>query len=285
MELVDRRTERVVALIDMDCFYCEVERRYNPSLIGKPVAVMQYNPFESTDHSVLSQGAEEERIVNDSNGSLIAVSYEARAAGVKRGSMRGREARAVCPQLVLVQVPTAHSKANLEIYRQAGAEVVALLAAGGTTERASVDEAYVDLTAEALRRLAAAAEQGDNTDATEALLRAAAEANAGGLDPGTHVSIAEGDGANKVSREDVRGGHAGTGAGATATSEETRSWWRRPLPMWPQDELLLAVGALITAELRASVSEQLGYSCSAGIAHNKIVAKLCCGLHKVDTDA
>ena len=48
------------------------------------------------------------------------------------------------------QVPTAHGKADLTIYREAGAEVMAVLAAGGAAlERASIDEAYVDVTAAA----------------------------------------------------------------------------------------------------------------------------------------
>ena len=41
---------------------------------------------------------------------------------------------------------------------------------------------------------------------------------------------------------------------------------------------MLAAGASIVADSRAS--NGLGYSCSAGIAHNKIIAKLGCGLHK-----
>ena len=32
-----------------------MERRQNPQLVGLPVAVMQYNPYENPDHSVLSQ--------------------------------------------------------------------------------------------------------------------------------------------------------------------------------------------------------------------------------------
>lgn len=56
-----------------------------------------------------SLGPDDDRLANSSNGSLIAVSYEARAAGVKR-NMRGGEARALCTDLQLVQVPTAHGR-------------------------------------------------------------------------------------------------------------------------------------------------------------------------------
>ncbi len=95
-----------------------------------------------------------DRLVNDSNGSLIAVSYEARASGVKRcvfrinltsallqcrddtpavrvrkqgehcrRNMRGDDARAACPELQIVQVPTAHGKADLTFYRSTGKKV------------------------------------------------------------------------------------------------------------------------------------------------------------------
>lgn len=37
---------RVVVLIDMDCFYCQVEEKLNPELAGKPIAVVQYNPWK-----------------------------------------------------------------------------------------------------------------------------------------------------------------------------------------------------------------------------------------------
>lgn len=39
-------TERVISLIDMDCFYCQVEARLNPSLNGHPMAVIQYNQWK-----------------------------------------------------------------------------------------------------------------------------------------------------------------------------------------------------------------------------------------------
>ena len=37
-----------------------------------------------------------------------------------RRGMRGDQARKVCPNVQLVQVPTAHGKADLTLYRDAG---------------------------------------------------------------------------------------------------------------------------------------------------------------------
>ena len=119
-------TQRIVALIDMDCFYCQVESRLDASLVGKPMAVVQYNPWKG--------------------GGIIAVNYEARACGVTR-RMRGDEAKAKCDGMILVTVPEVRGKADLTKYRDAGAEVIqVLLQFHGKVERASVDEAYVDIT-------------------------------------------------------------------------------------------------------------------------------------------
>ena len=43
--------------------------------------------------------------------------------------MRGDQARKVCPEVQLVQVPTAHGKADLTLYRDAGKQVCAPLKA------------------------------------------------------------------------------------------------------------------------------------------------------------
>eukprot|EP00948_MAST-09A_sp_MAST-9A-sp1_P002032 g2032.t1 len=174
------KSQSTVALIDMDCFYCAVERRLNPKLIGKPLAVVQYNPLlvggvadcparethkrwlnwtsmqkkknelstnhgnsvkiSTSDRHVSSSapgdgrgnGSEKTKkllrpknpdMMNTCNGSIIAVSYEARAAGVTR-SMRGLEASKVCPTLQFVQVPTRGGKADISLYRDAGASVI-----------------------------------------------------------------------------------------------------------------------------------------------------------------
>jgi len=41
----DSNEKRVVVLVDMDCFYCQVEVQHNKTLTDKPVAVVQYNSW------------------------------------------------------------------------------------------------------------------------------------------------------------------------------------------------------------------------------------------------
>ena len=94
----------------------------------------------------------------DANGSLIAVSYEARAAGVRRND-RGIEATRKCPALNIVVVPVKHGKADLTLYRSASKRVMNVLSQAiqdqcpseSTVEIpievASIDEVYVDVTA------------------------------------------------------------------------------------------------------------------------------------------
>lgn len=84
--------KRVVALIDMDCFYVQVEERENPGNKGKPACVVQYKKWKG--------------------GGIISVNYEARAQGVTK-QMRGDEAREKCPDCILYRVPEQRGKADL----------------------------------------------------------------------------------------------------------------------------------------------------------------------------
>jgi DNA polymerase eta len=227
---------RCIAHCDLDAFYAQVEAARHPRLAGRPLGVVQYNPFGNLQ----TLRPEDNRLFNDSNGSLIAVDYAARAAGVRR-NMRGGEARALCPDLQLVQVPTAHGKADLTIYRDAGSQVQKILARGGRCERASIDEAYIDVT-----------------EAAAALLERYAGCPPLPVNAETQVHVCA-DGGGEVS---------------------PREWWTRPPQAWGEGERLLACGAAVVADLRLAVEAELGYTCSAGVAHTKLVAKLCSGIHK-----
>ncbi|CAN1166448.1 DNA polymerase eta [Linum perenne] len=227
---------RIIAHVDMDCFYVQVEQRKQPELRGLPDAVVQYNEWKG--------------------GGLIAVSYEARGFGVKRcvilgfhffefSSMRGDEAKQVCPQIQLVQVPVARGKADLSVYRNAGLEVVSILARKGRCERASIDEVYLDLT-----------------DAAEAMMRES---------PPENLEVVH----EEVLKSHVLGLQNQDGIDG---KENVRRW----LCNGDADhrDKLLACGAIIVAELRMQVLQETEFTCSAGIAHNKMLAKLASGMNK-----
>ncbi|XP_041043160.1 DNA polymerase eta isoform X2 [Carcharodon carcharias] len=238
METVGRGQDRVVALIDMDCFYVQVEQKSDPELRGKPCAVAQYKTWQG--------------------GGIIAVSYEARAYGVTRG-MRGVEAKKKCPQLLLARIPEAHGKADLSKYREASVQVIAVMSRFAVIERASIDEAYVDLTAAARQRVRQI--QGQRLD--RSLLKTTF------VEGFTQHHPVQQSGDPAAQREEQR--RAGIEA------------WLDSLPgHCDQDspDLQLTAGALIVEEMRAAVEAETGYRCSAGISHNKVLAKLSCGLNK-----
>ena len=211
-------TDRVIALVDMDCFYCQVESRENPDLKGKPSAVVQYNDYRG--------------------GGIIAVNYEARKFGVTR-QMRGDEAREKCPDIILVRVPVDRGKADLQKYRDAGKEVIQVfLQFGATVERASIDEAYIDLTALVNDRMS----------------------------KGTKVQVKD------IPNTFVEG-----------YDEENKNEWLKEIYCdtdLKTENVRLAFGAVIVEEMREEVYKQTQFRCSAGIAHNKVLAKLTAGLHK-----
>lgn len=68
--------------------------------------------------------------------------------------MRGDQAKEACPDIELVKVPNIREKADLSKYREAGKEVAEVLQSFTTLlERASVDEAYLDITEKVQQRL------------------------------------------------------------------------------------------------------------------------------------
>ena len=97
---------------DLDAFYASVEQRDDPALRGRPVIV--------------------------GGGVVLAASYEAKAYGV-RTAMGGRQARALCPQAIVVpprmSAYTAASRAVFEVFRHTTPVVEGL----------SIDEAFLDV--------------------------------------------------------------------------------------------------------------------------------------------
>nr|AAX35543.1 DNA polymerase eta [Xenopus laevis] len=225
--------ERVVALVDMDCFYVQVEQRMNPALKNKPVVVVQYKTWKG--------------------GGIIAVSYEARAFGVTR-NMFADDAKKLCADLQLARVREAHGKADLTHYREASVEVMEVMSRFAVVERASIDEAYIDLTDSVQKRLR---EMGVAPISGELLKN-------------TYVQGFPQCGMDRdsLSKEELR--------------RHGLEQWLESLPVGDPHsaDVKLAVGAIIVEEMRAAVEEETTFQCSAGIAHNKVLAKLACGLNK-----
>ncbi|EDW40583.1 GL25322 [Drosophila persimilis] len=237
---MQNKYDRVVLLVDMDCFFCQVEEKQQPEYRNRPLAVVQYNKWRG--------------------GGIIAVNYAARAKGVTR-HMRGDEAKDLCPDIVLCQVPNIREKADTSKYRDAGKEVANVLQRfTQLLERASVDEAYLDIT--------------DTVNLRMKQLQIGAFA----LKPQELVNTFAvgyaniGDYVNKI-----------TNLFANPYINDERfqlSYDQNDLPAVRQSDIRLLIGASIAGEVRAAVKKDTGYDCSAGIAHNKILAKLAAGLNK-----
>ena len=83
-----------------------------------------------------------------------------------------------------------------------------------------------------------------------------------------------------LARNAFRAGHSGQVV--RCIDEASERWWSRAASEWRDDEALLAAGAVVVSNARREVTRQLGFTCSAGVAPNKLLAKLCGGLHKPD---
>jgi DNA polymerase-4 len=109
---------RRILHIDMNAFFASVEQSANPFIRYKPVAV------GSPEYA---------------NTALVAVSYEARARGVRNLS-RGVEAREACPELIIAPFdPLKYYSVNRQI-------VKILREYTPQVEVYSIDEAFLDLT-------------------------------------------------------------------------------------------------------------------------------------------
>ncbi|KAF4317771.1 hypothetical protein G195_006182 [Phytophthora kernoviae 00238/432] len=226
---------RVIIHLDLDCFYAQVEQRRLKIPDGEPVAAQQW-------------------------GSLLAVNYIARKFGVERGDFVD-DAKKKCPQIHVPHVDTlgenrkpgqlydrTHQKAILRRYRVASREIFAVLGSiVSVVEKASIDEAFMDVTEMAQERLAQMSVL--SSDFCQ--------------DPANHDTKVVG-----ISLQDKE-------AGSPIKSNNTCVAF--PLT---EVERLLCTGAVIAREIREAIFSKLGYTCSTGIAGNKLIAKLASPLNK-----
>jgi len=107
----------LIAHVDMDSFYVAVERRRDPSLVGRPVVVAG----------------------RSARGVVASASYEARAFGVK-SAMPTAQARSLCPKLIVVEPHGA-------LYSERSREILDILGRlSPVVEPVSIDEAFLDFT-------------------------------------------------------------------------------------------------------------------------------------------
>jgi DNA polymerase-4 len=105
------RADASILHADLDAFFASVEQRDNPRLQGRPVIV--------------------------GGGVVLAASYEAKAAGV-RTAMGGRQARALCPEAIVVEPRfSAYTRASKDVFE-------VFRATSPLVEGLSIDEAFLD---------------------------------------------------------------------------------------------------------------------------------------------
>lgn len=232
---------RVVAHIDLDAFYAQCEGVRLGIAEDQPLAVQQW------------QG-------------LIAINYPARKFGLNRHIVI-TEAKKLCPELIVQHVATwkegdekwayhddafAHigtHKVSLDPYRLESRRILATIKDTlpapplQRVEKASVDEVFLDLSAQIhsilLERYPELNGPPPYDDPTEFLPRPPTTA----LDWNTDALV---DLDNSESEDDD--------------------------PDW--DDIAVLIGSEIVRGVRAAIRERLKYTCSAGIARNKMIAKL-----------
>ncbi|RAQ55301.1 sister chromatid cohesion protein (Eso1) [Aspergillus flavus] len=251
---------RVIAHVDLDAFYaqCEMVRLQTPREI--PLAVRQWD-------------------------SLIAINYPARAFGITR-MISAKEARKLCPEIVLQHVATFREgeggkwayredsykrmntdKVCLDPYRAESRKILKAMKEElsrwytdlvdeerglgphaqiqqASVEKASVDEVFIDLSplvyGVLLRRYPELRNGPDGDDRVASLPRP----------PTTALEWNQGDCLVDLDENE--------------TEVDDPDW----------DDVAMLIGSDIVRAVRTVVWDNLSYTCSAGIAKNKMMAKL-----------
>lgn len=240
------KKSRCVAHVDLDCFYAQVEQVRLDISGDIPLAVQQWN-------------------------GLLAINYAARKFGISRMETPA-EAKIKCPELMLVHVPTygqgdteykynknpnfATHKASLAPYRDASNKIFDIFRSfTHKVQKGGTDEAFIDLTDLVNERIL------KDCRAT------------GNFSPET-LSPLDWKGWGHV----IEASREGSDLEITDQVEQPEYTTDFATRYWRSRQLL--AGAKIASRIRATVFSLLGYTCGAGIAHNKHMAKLCSAQNK-----
>ncbi|SYZ65669.1 DNA_polymerase_eta (plasmid) [Leishmania braziliensis MHOM/BR/75/M2904] len=265
---------RCIAHVDMDCFYAQVEAvRLGLDCRVTPFALLQW-------------------------GNFIAVNYPARARGVKRFCLSPDEVRRELPDVQMSHIATyavgeseycypedprinTH-KVSLEPYRHASRQIFAILRSepGVMVGKAGIDEAYVDVTEAARRELAEvrAAAAGASLDplvdvmepSTRLIEDRRAEMEAWLCARGTSLAAVFDEPMRALVRGECGAGLEGSRAFCVGADD----------PAYAERCLLLCAASRVVHRLRQRIYAELHYDCSAGIAHNRVLAKCISATHK-----
>jgi DNA polymerase eta len=203
--------------------------------------------------------------INPARQGLIAINYPARKLGLNR-FVTIQEAKKLCPNLICQHVATwregdtkwayhddaashiATHKVSLDPYRLESRKILACIKSclphdQQKVEKASIDEVFLDLSAQVhtllLERYPELAQKPPNDDYSLRLPPPPTTA----LDWKADALIDLDDG---------------------QTEDDDPDW----------DDLAMLIGSEIVRDVRAAVRAQLKYTCSAGVSHNKMLAKL-----------
>ncbi|HEX6028313.1 MAG TPA: DNA polymerase IV [Nitrososphaeraceae archaeon] len=120
---------KVIMCVDLNAFFPSCEELRDPTIVGKPHAVIMTEQKE-----------------NITKGAVASCSYEARNFGVN-SAMSLSKAKELCPTLVLRPV-------DISYYRQVSEKVMNILEEyADVLEQSSIDEAYLDCTNKMMRRI------------------------------------------------------------------------------------------------------------------------------------
>lgn len=237
---------RCVALIDYDAFYAQCEMVRLGVAKTQPLAVQQW------------QG-------------LIAINYPARDFGLNRHATV-TEAKTKCPEIVVQHVATWREgddkwayrddaakhiqtdKVSLDPYRLESRKSLTLVkevlppAPIQRVEKASIDEVFLDLSAQIHQIL---------LDRYPELRHAPYD------DPIEHLPLPPSTALDWQA-------DALIDLDSAETEDDDPDW----------DDVVMNIGSEIVRDVRAKIRERLNYTCSAGIARNKMMAKLGAGYKK-----